>query len=247
MASSLLSVGQELRARGYVHGNIAAVLGVDAPDHSAWDYFKGSWDDLPLDPYMADGGRYRYRRYAEFRCGAKDSAVEILPHRAYAQTRKTNHLNGGIERLFAPVRPNLAQGEVLQTLLRWCSQELFRVAGYPVWFAQVFQNRITCENGASGKPTPEGAHRDGVEYVLTVMIDRHGVDGGCSILHEEIDHKPIFELVLQKPGDFLLNNDTTVLHSVTPITPVPSVADRHRDVLVAIFTHMDGDKVPVTG
>jgi len=27
-----------------------------------WDYFARSWDDLGVDGYMADGGRYRRRR-----------------------------------------------------------------------------------------------------------------------------------------------------------------------------------------
>src|SRR5438477_219670 len=28
-----------------------------------WQQFAGSWNDLPLDAYMADGGRYRKRRH----------------------------------------------------------------------------------------------------------------------------------------------------------------------------------------
>ena len=34
---------------------------------SDWSAFAASWDDLALDTYMADGGRYRRRRHARLR------------------------------------------------------------------------------------------------------------------------------------------------------------------------------------
>ena len=52
---------------------------VHAPDMEAtlaengltgWDAFARSWDDLGLDTYMADGGRYRKRRHAAFAASA---------------------------------------------------------------------------------------------------------------------------------------------------------------------------------
>ena len=33
---------------------------------SDWPRFADSWNDLELDTYMADGGRYRWRRYAAY-------------------------------------------------------------------------------------------------------------------------------------------------------------------------------------
>ena len=66
-----------------------------------WPAYAASWNDLGLDTYMADGGRYRKRRHAAFgahdavstiRCGApmRSSAIWVaaepepcLPYRVY--------------------------------------------------------------------------------------------------------------------------------------------------------------------
>ena len=45
---------------------------------SDWASFSASWDDLGLDTYMADGGRYRKRRHAAF--GAwRNGPASLLP------------------------------------------------------------------------------------------------------------------------------------------------------------------------
>jgi hypothetical protein len=242
-----LSVAEELAATGYAHGSIAAELGITASERSAWDDFAQSWEDLPMDRYMADRGRYRQRRYAEFRCSPAAGTAELLPHRAYTQSKATNYLNGGVERLFAPIDATTARSDVLRTLLCWACGELQPPTGHPTWFAQIFQNRIVCGPGIVGKPTPEGAHHDGVDYVLTVMVKRHRVAGGVSVLYDGSDRRRLFQLELDEPGEFLLNDDDNILHSVTPIISVPATAEGYRDVLVAIFTHTEDGKIPATG
>jgi len=47
-------------------------------DDPNWRLFKSSWNDLGLDLYMADGGRYRRRRFAAFQV-AKDAPTSY-PH-----------------------------------------------------------------------------------------------------------------------------------------------------------------------
>ncbi len=47
--------GAEMRSVIEAHGGVAD-----------WDRFAASWDDLGLDTYMADGGRYRKRRHAVY-------------------------------------------------------------------------------------------------------------------------------------------------------------------------------------
>jgi hypothetical protein len=247
MTAPVHSVARELGLLGYAHGSVATELGVAAGPGSSWDSFARSFDNLPLDRYMADRGRYRQRRYGEFRCAPADGTVEVLPHRAYTQTRATNYLNGGVERYFAPIDATTARGDVLRALLRWAGGELQSLTGHPTWFAQVFQNRILCGPGVVGKPTPEGAHHDGVDYVLTVMVKRHQVAGGVSILYRDGDRGKLLELELDEPGTFLLNDDEKILHAVTPIAAAAPAAKGYRDVLVAIFTHMADDRIPLTG
>src|SRR5258707_235437 len=84
-----------------------------------WPAFAASWDALEVDTYMADRGRYRRRRHAVFRVGA-DGAIERQPHQPHYQSLDYNTLNGGVERWFEPVLPEIASGATMRTLLRFC-------------------------------------------------------------------------------------------------------------------------------
>lgn len=95
-------------------------------------------------------------------------------------------------------------------ILRWAVGLLAAVTGADTWFVQAFQNRILARPGDSGKPTPEGAHRDGVDYVLTVLVDRCRIDGGVSVLYFLDEDEPVTETLLEERGDFLLNDDRTM-------------------------------------
>src|SRR5439155_559202 len=66
-----------------------------------WDGFARSWGDLGVDTYMADGGRYRRRRFAAFR--AAGSEIVRKPHQPHYQSRDYNPLNGGLERWSEPL------------------------------------------------------------------------------------------------------------------------------------------------
>jgi hypothetical protein len=45
-----------------------------------WAAFAASWDDLGLDTYMADGGRYRKRRHAAFAMMPGSDAIRRKSH-----------------------------------------------------------------------------------------------------------------------------------------------------------------------
>ena len=45
------------------------------------------------------------------------------------------------------------------------------------WSIEAHQFRIDTVDGL-GRPTPEGAHRDGVDFVAVVLVARNGVKGG---------------------------------------------------------------------
>ena len=51
---------------------------------SDWNAFAASWDDLALDTYMADGGRYRRRRHGVFSAG--DEGIVRMPHQPHIVT-----------------------------------------------------------------------------------------------------------------------------------------------------------------
>src|SRR6516164_7605514 len=67
-----------------------------------WPRFAESWDDLEVDTYMADGGRYRRRRFGVWSAERQGSIVRGA-HQPHYQTVDYNPLKGGIERWFKPI------------------------------------------------------------------------------------------------------------------------------------------------
>src|SRR3954469_12171710 len=87
-----------------------------------WQGFAHSWDDLGVDMYMADGGRYRRRRFACYRATAE--GILRKPHQPHYQSRDYNPLNGGIERWLEPVTDAIGRHPALGAIL-WTCRALF--------------------------------------------------------------------------------------------------------------------------
>ncbi|HVZ08691.1 2OG-Fe dioxygenase family protein [Rhodopila sp.] len=198
-----------------------------------WPAFAASWDDLGQDTYMADGGRYRKRRHAVFHVGPS-TGIARQPAQPHYQSRDYNTLNGGIERWFQPVLPAVGQSETLTTVLRFCQRLFDRLAGAQAWFVEVHQFRIEARSGEAGRPTPEGMHRDGVDYVLVLLIGRRNIASGVTSVHD-LSGRMLGEFTLTEPFDAALVDDQRVMHGVTPVEPVEPAQPAHRDVLVVTF------------
>jgi len=201
---------------------------------SDWAAFAASWNDLGLDTYMADGGRYRKRRHAAF--GAVAGAAEIArkPHQPHYQSRDYNALNGGIERWFAPVLPEIGAGPSMTAILRACRDLFEQLTPAPAWHIEVHQFRIEARRGEAGRPTPEGMHRDGVDHVLVLLIGRDNVRSGETSIHA-LDGRTLGSFTLTEPLDAALVDDRRVMHGVTPVGPVDASRPGFRDVLVVTF------------
>ncbi len=203
---------------------------------AAWDAFSASWDDLGDDLYMADGGRYRRRRHAVFT--AKAGGVTREPDQPHYQSRDHNRLNGGIERWFRPITAEVARSPMLLALLD-LARRLFEGLPPPsrvpvAWRVELHQFRIEASHGAPGQPTPEGAHRDGVDWVLVLLVRRQNVRSGeTTILDPE--GRGLGAFTLTAPLDAALVDDARVLHGVTAIVPENPALPALRDVLVITF------------
>ena len=197
------------------------------------------WDDLPPDRYLRDGGRYRRRRHGCF--VVEGAGIEAVPHRAHWQPVEYNALHGGIERWFEPLPPALAADA------RWASM-LAGLAGvaaglHPAacWFAEAHVFRIDTTDGI-GRPTPEGAHRDGVDLVAVFLVARQGVKGGETRVFDVRGPQGV-RFTLAEPWSLLLLDDARVIHESTPIQPVDAAAAAHRDTLV-VTLRRDGFQGP---
>ena len=223
---------------GYIAGNLDKELEPELTGTAEWRAFADSWNRLPVDRYMADGGTYRLRRFSEFRCDSATGKVARLPHRTFSQPMEINYLNGGVERLFEPIEPAISASPVLRRILTWCVRVFARIHGAGAWHAICFQNRTLARPDEPGEPAPEGIHQDGMDYNVIVMVRRSGVDGGANTIYSAKTRDPIFDVLLAEPGHFLLNDDRRTLHSATPVTLKGAATEGHRDAFVVSFTRI---------
>jgi hypothetical protein len=198
------------------------------------DALAASWGDLDMDTYMADGGRYRRRRHAVFRV-ERNGAATRQANQPHYQTTSFNPLNGGIERWFSPVRDDIAEGRALQTILSFCGR-LFSPLSPTVasWKTEIHQFRIEAGPDIAGKPTPEGMHRDGVDWVLVLLLKRHNIRSGETTI-ADLDKRSLGSFTLTDPLDAAFVDDARVYHGVTPIEPIDPAQPAYRDVLVVTF------------
>lgn len=203
-----------------------------------WKGFAGSWNRLGLDKYMADGGHYRRRRYGTF--SLRTDAITRKRHQPHYQSRDYNLLNGGIERWFRPIEDSIGAHPALQAILRFTGALAFDLtppAEQPeAWHAEVHQFRIEARPDAAGQPTPEGMHRDGVDWVLVLMVSRENVQSGVTSIHDS-QRQLIGSFTLADPCDSALVDDHRVYHGVTAVEPLDPSKPAYRDVLVVTLRH----------
>jgi hypothetical protein len=231
-------VSQDLRRKYHSIVDSDSMFDWCAITLTQWNDFAQHWGRLTLDQFMADGGTYRMRRYGAFE-SAMDRSLHLLAHTTYEQPLYINNLNGGVERVFDPLESSFVQHTVLRNILRVLLEIVSCAEGREtVWNIRLHPYRIVAKPGVPGQPTPEGLHRDGVDYIVTMMVDRHNVEGGESTFTDE-KGIPKASVTLNRPMNFAIANDTRMLHSVTPVTPSDVHREAHRDVLVIAFTKVD--------
>ncbi len=236
---ALETASVQLRRSGFAFARSAmmrAALGEAAL--ADWAGFAGSWDDLGPDLYMADGGRYRRRRHAAFAADA--GGLTRKPNQPHYQSRDFNPLNGGVARWFAPIDDRVASHPALHAILQTC-RALFEALTPPgaipaVWHVELHQFRIEAKPDEPGQPTPEGMHRDGVDWVLVLLVARRNVASGETTIAGG-DQSPLGSFTLTEPLDAAFVDDGRVYHGVTGIRPVDPNQAAWRDVLVVTFRH----------
>ncbi len=210
-------------------------LHLDSPAwRQGWQQLTDSWNRLPPDAHLKDGGHYRKRRHACFVQELPGGALTQAPHRAHWQPTDYNALHGGFERWFEPVEPAVAGAPAWTDLLASLGKLFAQVRPVPRWYIEAHQFRIDTAGGV-GRPTPEGAHRDGVDFVVVLLVARHGVKGGETRVFDANGPDGV-RFVMQEPLTTLLLDDARVIHETTPILPGDGPAeDGYRDTLVLTY------------
>ncbi len=237
MTNRLAPIAQTLACEGFAVVRAPEMRAVLQETGLAdWDCFARSWDDLGVDAYMADGGRYRRRRFACFRAGPE--GIVRKPHQPHYQSRDYNPLNGGLQRWFEPVTEAIGAHPALRSILTTCHTLFDRRTPPPVrpdfWHVEIHQFRIEARSGHEGRPTPEGMHRDGVDWVLVLLVSRVNISSGETSIGD-LAKRPLGSFTLTDPLDSAVTDDNRVFHGVTPVTPLDPAQSGHRDVLVVTF------------
>ena len=228
--TALAALDADLRARGYAilaPADVATLCGTALPE---LDTLAPAWNDLRLDTYLKDGGSYRKRRHSCF--VAEAGVLAQVPHRAHWQPKDYNALHGGMRRWFEPIDPATLARPAWPHLLLALADVCSRCKPVPRWHVEAHQFRIDTSDGI-GRPTPEGAHRDGVDFVAVILVGRHAIKGGETRVFEAAG--PAGQrFTLAEPWSLLLLDDARMIHETTPIQPGDG-GSGHRDTLVLTY------------
>jgi hypothetical protein len=221
-----------LRERGHAVVSPAGLATLIGSTADALAALPASWEHLPPDAYLRDGGRYRRRRHSCFVVDG-DAAMQV-PHRAHWQPIEYNALHGGLERWFEPMDPDVVARPVWTQLLCRLAAVCSTLKGRQPWYVEAHQFRIDTTDGI-GRPTPEGAHRDGVDFVVVALVERRGVKGGETRVFDAAGPAGI-RFTMSEPWTLLMLDDERMIHETTPIQPLDGAQPSgHRDTLVLTF------------
>lgn len=217
MLHQSVDVGESITALGYAlltPADLQAQLDLAT---AKLDELRDSWSQLPRDAYLRDGGKYRHRRHGCFTYETSTGVLAPVPHRAHWQPTDYNALHGGMERWFEAIEPAVTSAAVWQQLLQVLGALFARLRPVARWYIEAHQFRIDTADGI-GRPTPEGAHRDGVDYVAVILAGRNNVRGGETRVFEAKGTAGV-RFTMTQPWTALLLDDARVMHETTPIQP----------------------------
>lgn len=237
------ALAKQFASTNVLQGEAATLFDSDLTETAAWSEFADSWNDLHQDQFMADGGTYRLRRYSEFQLDMQARCITTLPHVAYRQSKQDNYLNGGIDRMYSPIKSEIQTNSAFMASMLRCADVFAPLHPGAQWLVQVFQNRVLAGQHELGQPTPEGVHRDGVDYVLTLLMKRHNIEGGESATYLADGVSVTAKVTLQAAGDYILLNDRATKHSVQAIVRHNSEQIGYRDALIVMFTRLSSNSI----
>lgn len=198
---------------------------------------RDSWSRLPRDTYLRDGGKYRSRRHS---CFVQSFSADVataagpltaVPRRPHWQPTSYNALHGGLERWFEPIEPAILDAPVWEKLVASIGALFEQVRPVKQWFIEAHQFRIDTANGI-GRPTPEGAHRDGVDFVAVILAGRRNIRGGETRVFDAVGTAGV-RFTMREAWSMLLMDDARVIHETTPIQPDAEPGER--DTLVLTY------------
>lgn len=202
-----------------------------------WGVFQNSWNNLCLDNYMGDNGKYRFRRYSVFYWDNKHQQLMLKSHEPHYQSLTYNTLNGGIPRHYEAFEQHVIDSKCFNVTMMFALDVINKLETGSDWHIEAHQFRILAGDELS-KPTPDGVHCDGRDYIIMMLIDKQNVTGGTSTIYDQ-NKKAIKVITLEQNGQTIMVCDNRTMHGVSPITAQDSNLQGYRDMLVITFINQD--------
>jgi hypothetical protein len=201
-----------------------------------WPEFAETWNDLPPDEYLGGGAPRRLRRYSCLSYSPLSGAMSVMQDATFRQSKLFNPLFGGMERKFAPLRPETLRNPYLTELIdlvlrQWPISDIQKELN---WSVGVHQIRIASQDNQPAGPTPEGIHRDGYQFVSIHFIARRNVLGGVSNVYDN-QSSLLDSFTLSAAMDSIFIDDRRVMHDATPILPERQDLCASRDTLILTY------------
>lgn len=205
--------------------------------------YSKNFVDLGEDIYhpKEKGGRSRRlaQHYATYNPLNGEMKVTRLITQPFIQG-ESNKLTGHIAR---PIESSLPECDLRPYVKLGFEQikELDDFESEPsAWLVNCHQVRTHSASTRDGIPVPEGVHKDGADFVIMGCVDKKGVTGGVSTIHESEDGPDVFKTTLE-PGKALVVKDREVYHMVSPISSINEGESGYRDMILMGFHKWERD------
>lgn len=184
------------------------------------------FDDLPCDDFVDSD--HRFRSYARFQ--AFENGVERLPHSSFIQSSEFNRVVGDVERHFGPMNDDMVATPEFKHLLASFIERT--KVDLDESIVDVHQIRVTCSNGTTSAPAPEGIHQDGYRFVGIFCVQRKNISGGFTqIFASPVEQHPHLNTVLEE-NQFVILDDARYFHHISETLSNLSDEKGIRDVFV---------------
>ena len=211
-----------------------------------WQRLCEDWDHLELDQYLAQGAKFRLRRYGRYYWSPANDDLAAMSREPYFQPVDENSYAGGIQREFEPLRPDTVHNPFLFALVRstFACLPLTGDRRNATWEVRIHQIRIVASAKVPGLPAPEGIHQDGTDFLTLHLVRRHNVVGGESTIYD-LGRQPIACHTMTEPLDSFIIEDPRVMHGVTPVHSADGLWPGTRDLLGVDFIYSPQLQRPV--
>lgn len=182
-----------------------------------------SFDDLPRDPYTPGGSRRRRFCQYQLQWGNNDWEIRKLPLRPFIQPKKNNGLVGGVARYFKDIDIDLMP--YIREMLRVVMPD-----SQIGWQVNAHLIRVDASQDEHGIPAPEGPHRDGVDYIMMLCVNRTNALGGETTIYD--DNKNLILRKTLQEGDAIIIEDRKLIHDASQVGVHDRTLSAQRDMLI---------------